>query len=186
MSERTVAVIGVGNRFRGDDAAGLEVVGRLADLHRPPEIGVLTHEGEGVGLLECWDGADAAVLVDCMRSGAAAGTLRRLDATSEAAALPLRGTSSHALGVGEAIELARSLGMLPDTVIVYGVEGSSFETGAGLSDAVAEAIDRASDAVRGEALALLAAPPPGSRRPARSAPPPSARSPSLPRRRPRA
>lgn len=156
-----VVVIGVGNRFRGDDGVGLEVVSRLSDLGLDPRIEVRAHEGEGVGLIDLWDGADAAVLVDCMRSGARAGTVRRIDAGSEATPVPLRGTSSHATGVGEAIALARVLGRLPRTVIAYGVEGTSFETGAELSRAVAGAIDPACRAVRREARALLVPPPPG-------------------------
>lgn len=159
MSRRVaVVVIGVGNRLRGDDGAGLEVAGRLGDLAGNGEIEVHAHEGEGIGLLELWDGAGAVVLADCMRSGAAPGTRRRIDVSSQPASVPLRGTSSHATGVAEAIELARALGTLPGTVIVYGVEGASFATGSGLSEAVAEAIGATSDAVRREALGLLARP----------------------------
>jgi hydrogenase maturation protease len=156
-----VVVIGVGNRFRGDDGAGLEVARRLSDCGVGAQIEVLAHEGEGVGLLDLWDGADAAVLIDCMRSGAPAGTLRRIDMIAQAVPVPLRGSSSHATGVAEAIELARALGRLPRMVIVYGVEGASFETGAELSKGVADAIDPACQAVRREALALLALPPRG-------------------------
>jgi hydrogenase maturation protease len=155
VAARSLVVIGVGNRLRGDDGAGLEVVRRLTDLRTNAQIALHAHEGEGVGLLELWDGADVAVLVDCMRSGAAPGTVRRIDMSSETAPVPLRGTSSHATGVAEAIELARALGALPSAVIVYGVEGASFGIGAGLSDPVADAIDLASEAVRQDALELL-------------------------------
>ena len=157
---RSVVVIGVGNAFRGDDAVGIEVARRLADLGRQPQIEVRAHEDEGLGLLDLWDGADAVVLVDCARSGAAPGTLQRIDATSRAAPLPPRRARGHAVGVAEAIELSRALETLPRAVIAYGVEGACFEAGAELSEAVAGAVALASDAVRREALALVCAPQP--------------------------
>jgi hydrogenase maturation protease len=152
---RSVLVIGVGNAVRGDDAAGLEVARRLADLDRESGIEVRAHEGDGVGLLELWDGAEAIVLVDSACSGAVPGTIHRIDASSARVPVPLRPASTHALGVAEAIELARAMETLPSTVIVYGLEGSLYETGSSLSEHVAPAIDLAADAVRREALGLL-------------------------------
>ena len=83
-----------------------------------------------------------------MRSGAPAGTLRRLDAG--AAPLPATwrtSSSTHAVSLGEVIELARILGRLPPRVLVHGVEGRGFELGAPLSGEVAAAIGPLADAV---------------------------------------
>ena len=49
-------------------------------------------------------------------------------------------TSTHAFGVAEAIELARALRQLPSSLVVYGVEGTTFEPGMCLSTAVAERV----------------------------------------------
>ena len=46
------------------------------------------------------------------------------------------GRRRHALGVGDAVELARELDRLPPRLAVYGIEGESFEAGEGLSPAV--------------------------------------------------
>ena len=56
-------------------------------------------------------------------------------------------SSTHALGLAEAVELARSLGRLPQRVVVYGIEGESFAFGKGLSAAVAAAADRVTEEV---------------------------------------
>jgi hydrogenase maturation protease len=154
----SVMVIGVGNAFRGDDQTGLEVVRRLGDLDGQIGITVHAHEGTPVGLLDLWDGAEAVVLVDSMRSGVAPGSITRIDATTEAIPLPLGSASSHAVGVAEAIELARALEILPSTVVVYGVEGASYEAGAPLTESVAAVIKVAAGDVRREALELLARP----------------------------
>ncbi len=119
------------------------------------EIATYEHEGEALALLDVWEGAEAVVLVDAIRSGAAPGTIHRVDATATAIPERLRGSSStHAVGVGEAIELARALGRLPKTVLLFGVEGQRFEAGGGLSGEVEAMVGRLADAVLGEAIEL--------------------------------
>jgi hydrogenase maturation protease len=129
---RTV-VIGVGNAMRGDDAAGVEVALRLR--------GVACDE-EPSRLIEAWEGADAAVLVDTVVSGAAPGTIHRFDASEEPIPARALRSSTHAIGLAETIELARALGRLPKSVVVYGIEGASFEAGAPLSPEVEAAVSR--------------------------------------------
>ena len=148
-----VVVIGVGNDLRADDAAGLEVARRLCN---EPGIGVTAYQGEATELLELWSGADAVVVVDTVRTGGATGTIHRFDATSDPLPLPLHGSSSHAISVAEAIELARTLGRLPHRVIVYGIEGARFAVASELSDDVERAINPVVHAVREEARTLLA------------------------------
>lgn len=150
-------VIGVGNEFRHDDAAGLEVVRGLRALASAAGIAVREEEGETLALLEEWEGAEAVVLVDAIRSGVAPGTIHRVDATSQPIPAGLRGsTSTHAVGVGEAIELARALERLPRRVVVYGVEGRRFDAGRGLSEEVQAIIAPLADAVLAEACKLAA------------------------------
>ncbi len=164
-----MVVIGVGNALRQDDAAGVEVARRLrtragaakiaggVEVAGDGEIAVLQHEGEPLGLLELWDGARAVVLVDAIRSGAAPGTIHRVDASCEPIPALLNGSSStHAVGVGEAIELARALDRLPERVVVYGVEGACFDAGSGLSGEVEGVIDTLAEAVLREAGELAA------------------------------
>jgi len=158
-----VVVIGVGNALGHDDAAGLEVVRRLRTPANTPqpaartEIATLEHEGEPLALLDLWEGAEAVVVVDAIRSGAAPGTIHRVDASSEPLPVRLRGSSStHAVGVGEAIELARALRRLPARVLVYGVEGLRFDAGSGLSEQVQAIVGSLAEAVLREARELAA------------------------------
>lgn len=164
----SVAVIGVGNALRHDDAAGLELVplvrGRLAQAG----CAVVAHEGDTLGLLECFDGAGAAVIVDATRSGAPAGTLTRIDAS--AAPLPAElpsSASTHAMGLADALELARALGRLPARVVVYGIEGARFDAGAGLSQPVRDALPKLAERVAQEAERVAGEADALSRRPAR-------------------
>jgi hydrogenase maturation protease len=59
-------------------------------------------------------------------------------------------TSSHAWGLAEAIELARTLELAPREIIVYAVEGGSFDDGAALTPAVAAAARVVADCIVAE------------------------------------
>jgi len=150
-----VVLIGVGNELRHDDAAGLEVVRRLRSSGG---LGARLEatSGDGVELLDLWQEAWAVVLVDAVRSGARAGTIHRFDASVTPLSASLGRTSSHALGVADAIELARELGRLPRRVIVYGIEGARFQAGSGLTKRVASALEPLARMVRAEVLLLAA------------------------------
>ncbi len=151
-------VVGVGNALRGDDGAGLEVVRRLRERAEAIGVAVRELEGEGLGLLDLWDGARAVVLVDSVRSGAAPGTVHRIEATDRPLSATLGGSSStHAVGVGDAIELARALGRLPSRLVLYGGEGHQFETGSQLSASIATILDSVVELVLREAHELEAA-----------------------------
>jgi hydrogenase maturation protease len=155
VREHAVLVIGVGNELRGDDGAGVEVARRLRGPARHAGIEVRELLGEPTQLLEAWEDRDAVVLVDTMRSGAPAGTIRRFDASREPLPAPLRGSSStHAFALDQAIELGRALDRLPETVIVFAIEGRTFEAGSGLSEQLEAMTPSLADAVLIEAEAL--------------------------------
>jgi hydrogenase maturation protease len=146
-----VLVIGIGNELRGDDGAGVAVARRLRAA-APDEIEIAVHQGEAAGLIDVWRGRTTAVVVDAMRSGAPPGTIRRLDASREPLPGWVRGSSStHALGLREAIELARTLERLPSRLIVYAIEGSSFQTGSPLTDRVRDRVGQLVSMVLDEA-----------------------------------
>jgi hydrogenase maturation protease len=131
-----VIVIGVGNELRRDDAAGIVAARRLSARG----LAALEHGGEPAGLVELWAGADEVVLIDAVSSGAPPGTIHRLDASASPLPRELLVCSTHALGMGGAVELARALGRLPPRVLVYGIEGRDFAAGVGLSAEVERAV----------------------------------------------
>jgi len=131
-------IIGLGNEYRRDDAVGLVVARRLREA-APESVRVLEESGEGAALMDSWKDADAVILIDAVHSGAKPGTIHRFDAHTQPIATKFFRYSTHAFGVAEAVELARALGRLPPRLIVYGVEGKSFEAGLGLSPEVEKA-----------------------------------------------
>ena len=134
MSEAPL-VIGFGNRWRGDDAAGPLAAQQLA-LAGYDAIEI---EADGTLLLDAWAGRDRVLVIDAMASGAPAGTVRRFD---DPADLPKGAfhSSTHVIGLAEAVNLAGTLGRLPGRLIVLGIEGAGYGYGAPLSAAVAAAL----------------------------------------------
>ena len=139
-------VIGVGNPLRGDDGVGLVVAAALED-RVPPGVSVVPCEQEPSRLLDAWNGAEAAIVVDAAALGDEPGTVRRFDASETAIPAGVFRSSTHAFGVGDAIELARALGRLPQHVLVYGVEGGRFAAGEPLTAPVEAAVEQVAAAV---------------------------------------
>jgi hydrogenase maturation protease len=132
-------VIGLGNRWRCDDGVGPWIVEALQHAAHPGiEAATAT---DGLALLDAWRGAETAVVIDALRDERPAGTVLRFDALRDP--LP-RGSnySSHGFGLADAIELARSLDLLPRQLQLIAIQGDCFDNGCGLSPAVNAAARR--------------------------------------------
>jgi hydrogenase maturation protease len=143
-------LLGIGNRLRGDDAAGLEVVARVARL-APGGIDVRTLKGDAVSLLETWRGFDDVIVVDTVAAEQDGPPVRRLTADEMMALAHAGGhASGHGLGLAEAVRLGHVLDGLPRRLVVFAVRGEQFAHGEGLSRATASAIEPATVAVLAE------------------------------------
>lgn len=138
MSRNELLIIGVGNLFRKDDAAGIFVARRLKE-RMGDAVPVLEHTGEGVTLMEAWKTCSRVILVDAVSSGAAVGAIHRVDAIRSELPVDWFSCSTHNFGIAEAVELARSLDQLPKELRIIGIEGADFSPGEGLSPEVERA-----------------------------------------------
>ncbi|HEY9228945.1 MAG TPA: hydrogenase maturation protease [Gemmatimonadaceae bacterium] len=105
MSVRT-RVIALGQRAAGDDGVGFAVLEELQRRGTPPSVEVLC-ANDATDLLWLLETSATVVLVDAA-VGTSPGQVMALDSTE----LTLSGVqpiSSHGLGVGEVVELARML-----------------------------------------------------------------------------
>ena len=141
-------VIGVGNRYRRDDGAGLLAADRVRAVHEG--IHVLQLEGDLTSVIDLWDGASAVFVVDAVASGGEPGTVRRFDAGVETAPPAFCGRGTHTLSVAEVVELARAVDRLPPRLVTFGIEGAVFEAGVGVSPEVEAGAREAADRVLAE------------------------------------
>ncbi len=150
---RPTVVVGVGNEFRRDDGAGPAVIARLRAL-QPGDAGLsgvtlAVSDGEPGRLMDLWEGARLAVVIDAVRDTARPpGHTTRLAPDALAGAAVGAAASSHGIGLGDTVELARALGCLPARLTVLAVVGRDFGLGAGLTAEVAAAVAKLVEQVR--------------------------------------
>lgn len=132
MTTTHTLIIGIGNRYRGDDAFGCLVIDELTG-RLPSGVHSIEHDGEPAALMDCWQGAQKVVLIDAVSSGAQAGKVFHFDLAQQSLPEQFSLYSTHAFGVPQAIELARALKKLPPEIVFIGVEGECFDAGEALS-----------------------------------------------------
>ncbi|MGA8922124.1 MAG: hydrogenase maturation protease [Candidatus Dormiibacterota bacterium] len=128
-------VAGLGNELRGDDAAGL-LAARAIRALRLENVDVEEHSGDVAALAESMAHHAEVVVIDAVVSSAPPGTLSELNPDG---AVTRGRSSSHGLGVSEALALARALGATPHVRLI-GIEGSQFALGSKPCTAVARAV----------------------------------------------
>jgi hydrogenase maturation protease len=147
-------IAGVGNVLRGDDGFGVEVLRRLeSELGRRPGLEFYEAGIAGVGLAQkLLEGYDVLVILDAMDRKLPAGTVSVIepdlgklqDADNSCEPIDL-----HQAGPGAVLKLARSLGVLPQRVVIVGCQAVDCdELGAGLSEPVRRAVPEAVARVR--------------------------------------
>ena len=141
-----VLVAAIGNPDRGDDGFGPAAARRLR-ARVVPGVEIIERRADLLALIEDWSGFPFVVIVDAMASIGEPGRIHRVDLTDNPLPLSFAHRSSHGLGVAETVELARSLGRLPERLVAYLVEGEQFEPGASLSPMVARAVEQVSEQI---------------------------------------
>ncbi|MCE4263554.1 MULTISPECIES: hydrogenase maturation protease [Rhodococcus] len=139
----TVTVIGIGNDFRRDDGVGLAVAQAIRHLH-PAGARVVATNGEASTLIDTWSGSELAVFVDSYLQTHAVDSSRQPGRIRRFTRWPNEHcghcTSSHGLGIVEALALGAALDRKPRRVAIYTVEAQDIGFGIGLSPPVAASV----------------------------------------------
>ncbi|MFH0990801.1 MAG: hydrogenase maturation protease [bacterium] len=141
-----ILLLGVGNEFRGDDAAGI-LIARALLKSVSERITVREIQYEASTLVELLKGWHAVIVVDAAQSGGRPGTIRHFDVSRQPLPAMFLHASTHAIGPAEAIELSRALGHLPRIVHIIAIEGKNFEMGSPMSVEVQRALPELEQAV---------------------------------------
>lgn len=142
MKART-RILGVGSPF-GDDRLGWIAVDLIRDSawYRSRAAGSLSAQAfdrPGPALLAAMDGAAHAVLIDAMQSGAAPGTVRKVELDRLEISAD-RFASGHSLGLADTLILGKALGLLPPRITLMTVERGCEQSQDGLTAAVHAAL----------------------------------------------
>jgi hydrogenase maturation protease len=165
VRQQRILVAGIGNIFLGDDGFGVEVVRRLAEQQLPAEVGVRDFGIRGFdvayALNETWE---TVILVDALSRGQQPGTIFVVEPSLDDLERSFDGSGiqPHGMDPLQAVRLAKSLGQLPQRLLIVGCEPADLggEDGRmGLSPVVQAAVELAAQTVVQLVTEALAATP---------------------------
>jgi len=134
-----IAVLGLGNLMRADDAVGMVVLQLMqADRRVPQSISLIEGGTLGLDLLYPLNGVTHLLAIDAVDLGAPPGTLLRFEG-DEIADLPIS-KSVHLLGFSDLIGAMRLSGSAPEHIVVLGVQPERIEWGTRLTPIVDSAV----------------------------------------------
>ncbi|HEX4066274.1 MAG TPA: HyaD/HybD family hydrogenase maturation endopeptidase [Acidobacteriaceae bacterium] len=141
MIAARIAVLGLGNLMRADDAVGMLAVEAMrADPRMPPSILLIDGGTLGLDLLYPIEGITHLLALDAIEAGEAPGTVLRYagDAIAE---MPVT-KSVHLLGFSDLIGAMRLIGTAPREIVVLGVQPAVIAWGTELTPAVRTALPK--------------------------------------------
>jgi len=158
-----IAVLGLGNLMRADDALGMLAIERLrADPRLPSSVVAIDGGTLGLDLLYPLEGITHLLALDAIDAGVQPGTLLRF-AGEEIGDLPIS-KSVHLLGFSDLIGAMRLSGSAPEEIVVLGVQPGAIEWGTELTApveaALAALVERAIGQVQQWVREIEAAPTP--------------------------
>ncbi|MBJ7338151.1 MAG: hydrogenase maturation protease [Mycolicibacterium sp.] len=134
----------MGNHYRRDDGVGLAVAAVLA-AEAGPGVRIVTDVGDPCRVLDAWDGAPLAVVVDAaIVAPSVPGRIHRCT-VDRLRSTPT--TSSHGMDLATVLALGEVLDRVPGTLVLFAIEVADIRDGVGLSPEVAAVVPQVATAV---------------------------------------
>jgi hydrogenase maturation protease len=140
-------ILGVGNPLYGDDGAGPRLVEMLAERNLPPNVQVQDAGLPGWGLPSWLEGWKTVFLVDAVDMGLEAGSWRRFRPEEVKLWLQDGELSLHQPDLACGLALAQALDLLPEQLVLYGVQPGQTDPGAPLSQQVSASLRGLADQI---------------------------------------
>jgi hydrogenase maturation protease len=146
----SIVLIGLGNRYRSDDAVGILVAERMREAGRE-FFDTIVGVKDGTDMIDAWADKDLAIVVDCALTDREPGAVYRYEPLENGFpdALSSR-RSTHVFSLSEVISLGRTLNRLPKRLVVYAISGDSFDHGEELSPGVKAVLKHLCTVIRDE------------------------------------
>ncbi len=133
-------IVGLGSPY-GDDQIGWIACEQLKiEIGNLPTVEFVVCDRSAIEWVSKISHAKQILFIDAMRSGEKPGTVRKIDlGTDQWNTCPTK-LSSHGISIKDAIDVALSLGELPEFISVWGVEMEQCNYESGLSQSVEKAL----------------------------------------------
>lgn len=144
-------VVGLGNPLRGDDGVGVRVAQALAKQELPDGVEVVDGGTLGLGIVPLIEGRQRVILVDAAEVGRDPGEFTRFTLDEAHLLGTDQHLSVHDASLRDALQLAQVLQVLPDKVVVFGVQPATTQWDRELSPQVEATLPELIAAVLSEA-----------------------------------
>ncbi len=148
-------IVGIGNELLGDEGLGVHVARSLAAARGtlPSDVDVLEAGTSLFDVLPEMARYSRVILVDAVQAGGTPGSIYFLTPEAGATGPPDSGTplSLHGWGVAETLRAAAILELMPEKLMIVGVEPESLNPGTELSPKLALAAEKIAALLSGEA-----------------------------------
>lgn len=135
-----VLILGIGNPLMGDDGVGIRAAEMLAEKNLPDGVTVQEAGLPGWGLPSWLEGRSDVILIDAVEMGGAPGTWKRFHANDLRVVLEDGSLSLHEPGLAAGLALTEALNLLPERLVLYGVQPAQTNAGGSLSTEVSEGL----------------------------------------------
>ncbi len=150
LNQKKTLVIGVGNILKGDDGLGVRIAEILSQKKIPPGVKVEEAGTPGIDLLYSFGGWQKVIIVDAVQMGEKPGSWKRFSGQDVRLIASGRGLSLHETDIPSVLELAQALNLLPNEMIIYGVEPQDLSNVEKLSPPVEAIINVVADQILSE------------------------------------
>lgn len=143
-------IVGLGNPLRGDDGIGPRVIQMLVDEALPEGVKAVEGGTQGLGLVSLMEGWRRVILVDAANVDQPPGGFVRFTPQEARLTGSDQSISVHNAGLRDALLLAETLELLPDEIVIYGMQPANLDWDDNLSPQVEAAMPELVRALRDE------------------------------------
>lgn len=141
-----IIIVGIGNPYRGDDAAGWAVIDGLTKAVGSV-IQLVKQRGDIAELVDIFANHKSVYLVDAFNSSDLKDAWKRIDLHKQPIIEESPQTSTHGFSISQAISLAKNLDLLPNKLILYAIKGNHYSITNSLTPPVAKSVDTVINAI---------------------------------------
>jgi hydrogenase maturation protease len=140
-SQASIVILGIGNTLRADEGIGIHALERLLKNHRLADhVKAIDGGVMGLELLPYIEGSSALLLLDAIDAGKPPGTVVRLEGENVPAIWEQK-LSMHQAGLADLLALLRMEGLLPQRLVLMGIQPAVIDWSLELSPAVEASCD---------------------------------------------
>ncbi len=124
----------------GDDGVGIRAVEMLKETKLPSNVTVEEAGLPGWGLASWFENRANVILVDAVKMGAAPGSFKCFHPDEFQLILEDNTLSLHQNELAAGLALSQALGLLPENLLIFGIEPAQISNGIGLSPEVSASL----------------------------------------------